>query len=574
MPMQPETITIRCAAAVAPPEGGRPRSISGTIATYGEITHPYGPWDAVRLTEGAISWPDDARRVKLLAEHDRARIIGSMTSATVEDGALKAAFDVAATADASDMISLAKDGHLDGLSVGLRVTDGKSVLEDGQDIFDVTAAELYEVSLVGWPADTTARVESVAASKKGNPMPTTAENSAPTPAPLDENRVTELVRAAMDESANAPQRRALPLEPGLTLHQGVPVSTDGTPIAVRAVDRPQRYAGVWARGKYITAGDYFASYARGTLEGDWSQHQTIRAALQDEVTGDVPGLLPQQIVGELLGRASGRRPLWDSFSSRDMPMVGATFARPMITQHVLVSPQTAEKTEVASQKYKVALANVPKVTLGGALDVSQQALDWTSPALLNELIADFTRVYIARTDLLAATNLVTAATTGASTVAWDGTAATLQGVLAEAAGAVYQSVSPEVDVYPNTVWLSVDVWVDLAGLTDTTGRPLLPALGPNNATGTISLSNPETGVQGNGFRWVVDKNLPARTMIMGDSQYTESYENGRRFLQAVRPDVLGLDLAYMGYVATYFPYPASLVKITVPVVTPTSAKTK
>lgn len=62
-------------------------------------------------------------------------------------------------------------------------------------------------------------------------------------------------------------------------------------------------------------------------------------------------------------------------------------------------------------------------------------------------------------------------------------------------------------------------------------------------------------------------------MIMGDAAYTESYENGRRFLQAVRPDVLGLDLAYMGYTATYFPYPKTLVKITVTEAPEGAAKT-
>ncbi|WP_228555123.1 hypothetical protein, partial [Catenulispora pinisilvae] len=363
------------------------------------------------------------------------------------------------------------------------------------------------------------------------------------------------VAAAVAASAAPP---AAPLPEDATTRTG-PLA------AITATERPGKYPGARGRdGKLYTAGDYFHAYALGAREGDWAKYGVIRAALQDEVTADIPGLLPQQIVGELLGRASRRRPVWESFNDRAMPMIGAKFSRPKITQHVKVDPQAAEKTEVASQKYKVALEDVSKTTLAGALDISQQAIDWSSPSLLNELIQDFVSIYILRTETLAATTLVSAATgTGGGTaVEWDGDALTIVSTLAEAAGNVYKSLGNDQDAFPTAVWLSVDRWVELAGLTDTTGRPLFPALNPANAIGQVDPLNPEFGVQDGRRRWIVSKRFAAKTFIVGDADMVESYENGRRFLQAVKPDVLGLDLAYMGYAAIYTPYPAALVPIT------------
>lgn len=551
----------------------------GTVlAEYGKTVQPMSYFPNVRLAAGALGLPDDLNDVKLLRDHDRSRVVGAMTEAAAMDTAPYARFRFARTADADDAYALVEDRIITHVSVGYRIIDGRQVVEAEDSVFEVTAAEIFEVSLLGQPADTSARIDAVTAQKGPavNAPSTAPEQTPEAPAP---QLSADQLSAVMDQvrAQLAPAQAAPVAAPGQLGDPAAPriIDRDGNPIVVRAADRfdPRVPAAIGRDGRRVTAGDYFAAYALGVNEGDWTKHTEIRQALADELTSDVPGLLPKAIVGELLGRASGRRPLWSSLTPRDMPMAGEKFSRPKITQHVQVAAQTTQKTEVTSRKYTVALEDVSKTTLAGALDIAQQALDWTSPSLLNELIIDFTRIYIARTDAAAATALVAASTAGAVTVAWDGTAAKLTGVLAEAAGKVYSGADAEMDVFPNTVWLSVDMWVKLASLVDADGRPLLPSLSPSNASGTINLSNPESGVGNSPFRWVVSKQLPAGTMIMGDAAYTESYENGRRFLQAVRPDVLGLDLAYMGYTATYFPYPKTLVKITVTEAPEGAAKT-
>ncbi|WBB59346.1 HK97 family phage prohead protease [Streptomyces sp. WMMC500] len=580
--MRPEVITVQNSAVTA---GGthEGRTISGTLATYGMRVHPHGPWYAVRLSPGALRIPAELSAVKLLDSHDDRAIIGSLAELDDDGGRVRGVFRVATTAAATDVLTLVSEGHVDGLSVGYRVLDGREVIEQEEEVFEVTAAELFEVSVVGWPADSTARIGEITQTRE-NAMPVetpAAPDTAPetlTRADL-ETAVTHAVSTAL--ATQAPPPAVDVLEGAQTTARaasggraGPPVlrTADGRVIAVQARDRARsQYPGVWTPdGRYITAGDYLAAWARAVgPEGDSGEFSAIRAALADEITTDVPGLLPTSIIGELLGRPTGRRRLWDSLSMKDMPMVGEKFSRPKLTQNTAVNPQTAQKTEVASQKMTVTLEDVQKTTLAGALDIAYQVIDWTSPAFLNEVVRNFVAVYMARTDLLAATNLNAAATGGP--VAWDGTPAGLNTALATAAGLVYESIPTGADAIPNTVWISTDVWVRLAGLTDTTGRPLLPYLSPSNASGQLDVSDPETGITNSPFRWVISKNLPDATMIVGDAELTESYENGRRFLQAERPDVLGRDLAYMGYVATYFPYPASLVRVTVPAPAPARA---
>ncbi|MET8603077.1 HK97 family phage prohead protease [Streptomyces rubiginosohelvolus] len=577
-----DRFTVRCAVAVedaaqAEDAAPGPRTMGAVLAEYGKTVQPMSYFPNVRLASGALALPEDLNDVKLLRDHDRARVVGAMTEARGMDAAPFGRFRFARTADADDAYSLVEDRIITHVSVGYRIIDGRQVVEDEENVFEVTAAEIFEVSLLGQPADTAARIESVTAQKGpavNAPAPAPAAVPDPTPEVPPATLTDAQLTAVMDQvrAQLAPAQAAPVAAPAHLGDSPAPrlLDRDGNPIVVRAADRfdPRVPAATGRDGRRITPGDYFAAYAAGVNEGDWTRHNEIRAALADELTSDVPGLLPAPIVGELLGRASGRRPLWSSLTPRDMPMQGEKFSRPRITQHVQVAPQTGQKKEVASRKYTAVLDEVGKTTLAGALDVAQQAIDWTSPSLLNELIIDFTRIYIARTDAAAAAALVAAATAGAVTVEWDGTTETLTGVLAQAAGLVYAGADPEMDVFPNSVWLSVDMWVKLASLVDGDGRPLLPSLGPTNAPGTINLGNPESGVGGSPFRWIVSKHLAAGTMIMGDSTYAESYENGRRFLQAVRPDVLGLDIAYMGYTATYFPYPKTLVRITAAAPTP------
>ncbi|MBS2533859.1 HK97 family phage prohead protease [Catenulispora sp. NF23] len=544
------------------PEQGS--NIGGLIVEYGVDATPSGPFERVRFADGAIQTPAQLSHIKLLRDHDLTQPVGVMTGLDPVENGLSGSFRIGRHPAGVEAAGLVEDQILDGLSVGVLPVEYHE--EEGTTV--ITRGELFEVSLVTIPAISSARAVMASQNRKEDPVNAPAPvptNPDPTPAPeAPELRdvMAQLAALSARMDATAPAAPA-PLPDGaLPAHTYDVQRPDGTGRVISATQRTD-FPGVRAsNGRLITAGDYFASFAAGALRGEWGEHQAIQAALADQVTSDTPGLLPQQIVGALLGRASGNRPVWDSFRSSAMPMIGGQFSRPRITQHVKVDEQKTQKTEVASQKYTVVLDDVAKTTLAGALDIAQQAIDWTSPALLNELIFDFTAKYVGRTEKLACDALVKAAT--ADPVAWDGTAAKILDALVGAAAQVYEALGEDQDAMPTTAWISTDIWALLAALKDTTGRAIFPALGPTNASGTMDISRPDQGPAGTGFRWVVGRKLPKQTFIVGDASFTESYENGRRFLQAVRPELLGLDLAYMGYAATYMPYGDVLVPIKTP----------
>jgi hypothetical protein len=112
---------------------------------------------------------------------------------------------------------------------------------------------------------------------------------------------------------------------------------------------------------------------------------------------------------------------------------------------------------------------------------------------------------------------------------------------------------------PDTLWVSPDVWGGLGSLVDSTGRQLFPTVNPMNALGNIQ----PTSMQGTiaGFRLAVDKNLPATTAILGNSQFVEVYETVGGQVSAAEPSILGTTLAYYGYIAWLVLEPDAFVSI-------------
>lgn len=554
-------------AAAAPDDTPR-RRISGQLVPYGVIAHPNGPWYAVRFAPGAIEEPVPAGSVKFLRDHDPRQAIGRMDVHSQDDQGVFGSFVVSAVPGGDHALTLAADGVLDGLSVGVEVIDSRSITVDGQDVEEITHATLREVSLVPFPAYATARVTDVAATDR-NPTVTTPTAPAapapaapalvPTPTPADpltdlNPAQRDLVRAAVaDVIAQMAPATATPLAPA------IPGQVAAAAPAGLFLD-PDGYgrnapAYVGRDGRRITAGDYFGAYFQAR-EGDRTRLNEITAALAHETTAQIPGLLPTPIVGPLVNVLDASRPVFASMTQRPMPTVGGTFQRPRVTQHVQVGAQTAEKTEIPSRQLIIGLDDVAKRTIAGALNLSVQAIDWSSPALLDIVISDFTDMYAvwSETDISTAFVAALAANTPIVVAADDADA--VQDALID--GTVASWTNGEVN--PNRIWMSIDVWGYFAKLKDTTGRRIWPRLGPQNADGTLDPGDPRAGSLP--LQHVVGRHLPAGTCIIGPSQYSEVFEDRRGFMRADEPSVLGRQLAIYGYLANYVHTPAAFTRIT------------
>lgn len=281
--------------------------------------------------------------------------------------------------------------------------------------------------------------------------------------------------------------------------------------------------------------------------------QEIARALANQVTADNPGILPTPIVGEVINVLDASRPVWASFTQRPMPQSGKTFQRPYITQHTLVGKQTAEKTQVASQKMTVTPISLTKETYAGALDISVQDVDWTDPSILQIVLQDLADQYAIQLD--AAASALLAAVTQTEVLAVGATPQALMTALYNAAGKVYAGGK----TLPNALWAAPDMWAKLGAYTDTTGRPLFSGLAPGGGEGADA-----TTFAGNplGLQLVVGPNLPVGTMVMGASKYAEAYEDRRGAVRAFEVSLLGWEIGFYGYAVAVLTQPSAFVKFT------------
>lgn len=263
------------------------------------------------------------------------------------------------------------------------------------------------------------------------------------------------------------------------------------------------------------------------------------------------GTAPVTIEGDLIKFIDSNR--YAVNAARRLPMPdnhAPTFKRPRTTQFTTVGQQVTEGDVLSSQRLQNTGDTVTKTTRGGVLALSEQEIDWTDPAMLGLAIEDLAQQYAIATDTVLTAAITAAASDATETVlSITPTAAQLVTALAAAAGVVYAASKKQ----PDTVFVDVAQWAVLAGITDTTGRPLFPIVGAqsqnvagNNVGGIASF----TGFNVLGLNLVVDPNFAvANTFILAVSSLVEFYEQNKGLLSINVPSTLEVQYAYRGYVA-------------------------
>lgn len=270
-----------------------------------------------------------------------------------------------------------------------------------------------------------------------------------------------------------------------------------------------------------------------------------KRAVAHETTVQTPGLLPKPIVGQIVNQIDDRRPFITSIGARDLGGIpGKLFSRPIVTQHTAVGQQMTEKTELASQQFVVGSVDFTKNTYGGALNVSYQVIDWTSPAAWDALLTDLQRIYGKFTENRAADDFAAAVVAEVERGGAVGSAGTFQEwatALYAAAALVYGAV----EELPNHIWMSLDMWAQLGPVIDQYRR----TVGGDGAQ-VVGTSSP-TNFAGDLFDFTrtVVPSFPAGTLIVGVEELTEVYEDRIGLLTAVQPSLLGIEIAYGGYMA-------------------------
>lgn len=337
-----------------------------------------------------------------------------------------------------------------------------------------------------------------------------------------------------------------------------PTPSEGNGSALdRLPAEPRRLDGGDRLPEYRSAGAYIVDLlrARGIMERNVVDTSAAARIAQvrvvaDQKTSDTTGILPTPIVGGVVDLIDANRPFITSLGGAHPlgGISGATFTRPKISQHVTVAAQAGEKTQLSSQKMTITPVSFTKATYGGTVDISRQDIDWTSPAAWDILVRDLANVYAVQTETAAAAAFKAASTHAAVVVATN--------TLADWTKALYLAAADSYAngfLMPDRVWCSLDVWAALGSLVDV-GRVVFPAdsavggdsTGPGDAGGS-SLANFRGDILG--LPRIVVPTFAAGTCIVGPSALFEVYEEVIGLLSVIEPSILGVQVAYGGYVA-------------------------
>ncbi len=492
-------------------------SITGLAVPWAPTTAVVQNGQRVAFAKGAFDV--NQKPAKLLENHDTGQLRGVVNSIADMDEGLGFTATFARTRAAADAIELVKAGAYDAVSVGAEPIE--SYYDKELKATVVTKAYLAEISLVAMPAFADARITEIAATSPEEPE-SPEEEPNPTQDSEEEN---------MDNQPTT-----------------VEAAVATTPIYATAVKR---------EAKLPTAVEYLAAAIAG---GDaWHRmSDALRAAAPDVITTDTPGILPTPIVGPVYNNFVGRRPVVDAIGVKAMPGGGKVFIRPEVTTHTSMAAQSAENATLQSGTVVVSSNQVTKGTYGGYVNISEQDLDWTDPAVLSLILDDMARIYANTTDNVAADNLASGATTTSNFAAASaGDPSYWAAWIAAAASTILSASNGNL---PGHLFVSPGIWQDLLGLSDTADRPLFPQIGPMNAFGNLAPGQ----ASGNAFglQVVVDRNFPASTLVVGDATGYEIFEQQKGAISIDNPSTLSRTIAFRGYFATLMIDSSKFVKAT------------
>lgn len=527
-----QAVTVDAAAGNEPS-----RTITGIAVPYGE-TAIVSDGTAVRFEQGAL--PVDGKAPKLFMYHDSSQPVGLVTARQDTDQGMLFSARISTTAAGDEALTLALDGVLDSVSVGVNPT---KFSYDDEGTMIVQAADWLELSLVPIPAFAGAEIQEVYASAENVVLASQEEpDTEPTPTEVEE---TETVDAVQPEAV-------------------VEAATPTAPIPAQ----PKREFSLPSAGEFMAAyhigGDTFANMNKAVAEFSASKRTALQAAAGDVLTTDTPGLLPVPVLGPLVQDLNFLRPCVEAIGARAYPDGGQskTFIRPTIGTHTDVGVQSTELTGVTARTMTINANSVGKSTLAGMVSLSQQDIDFTSPSAMQLILNDLMGEAMIASDNLCADNLLTAATTSG---VWDGTVADLLKSVYDAA----VDVSSGRNWLPTHMFVSVDVWGQLGQLLGLDGRPIFPLIA-NGLSGYNALGAQDAASwNGNplGLQLVVDSNFAPKTMIItrvgqGQGDAFEYYESIRGLMSVEQPSVLGRQFSFHLYASTFAAIGGMIRKIT------------
>jgi HK97 family phage prohead protease len=451
------------------------RLISGVVLPFNKIGNTSaGP---VIFETGSVQIPE-ARRVKLLAQHNQTDPIGRAQSFQVTQDAIYGVFKISASSKGQDYLTLAAEELISSLSIGVDVLKAQ---ENADGVLVVSSAVMKEVSLVESPAYADAVVTKVAASESE-----AVEEATPID-PTTESEATLDVKAP--EPTDTPAEATTP-----TVEAARPIIT--APYNTQTVRH-----GITSMGRYTE------HKIKASLGNDESRLWVTAA--DDSFTTN-PAFSPNQYLRNVVSNTNFGRSTIDACTKAVLPAEGMNVIVPTLVTSAGggngVAPVVTVEPEAGAVQNTGMVTEFMSATVSkysGMNTMSIELIERSGPAFYDQLTLQLQRAYLKATNAAAITYL-TANSTNASTTG------------ADAAGLISYASTQPVAAYKATSYFAQNYvggtshWSTLLGATDTTGRPIFNAQYPMNAGG---LATP-TGIKGNvlGLNFSVDVDLPSTTI--------------------------------------------------------------
>jgi hypothetical protein len=438
---------------------------------------------------------------------------------------------ISKTALGEEALTLALDGVIDSVSVGVNPTKFK-MQKDGTML--VQAADWIELSLVtGRPAFAGAVITDVAATE---------------PESIPHEEVSEdIIQEEVSPQENTTMNEATPVEATI-------------PTSPVVFAEPKREFRMPSAAEYLASmhigGSTFAKVNAAYHEAARKGQSSIEAALEQDLTTDIPGLLPVPVLGPVFQNYNFMRPIVSAFGTRAMPNgSGITFTRPVIQTSTLAGVQGTQGALVASQTMVLDANSVSRQTVAGTIQISQQTTDFSSPAAMNVILSDLAGQYMKSTDSIAAAFLI--AKKQASGYTWTVTAGDVSTLIAGIYGAA-ENISATTNLFPTHLVCAVDVWKKLGSQVDDVNRPVFPAIGAPGLIGQNTLGAGSaaswSGMNPLGLEIVVDGNLSSGTLLVVHAPAVEFYEAQQGMRSVENPDILARTFSYYGYFSSFAQY--------------------
>lgn len=483
-------------------DGTSSRTIQGIAIPYGtEANASTGP---VRVLAGAL--PTDGPAPKLLMNHDPNLPVGVVTERVDTGTEMLFSAKVSKTTAGDEALVLAMDGVYDGVSVGLNAT---AFHYDGNTLV-VEAAEWRELSLVTFPAFEGARITQVAATEATETHQEDPVSDEPTE-PSEEEPMSEII-----ESSQAT----------------APIIIGG------AVTRPR-----------VTAAEYLSAVITG-------KPTPVLAA--DNLLTDIPGLLPEPLLGDVWDTQFAGRPLCDAIGTRALP-AGEQFNRRYISQHTAVGTQVNELDTLASQTFEVSRKLFTRITKGGYINLSAQSADWSEPALVQAILNDMVRQYAIQTEAYVGHQIALAGAQATTALVDPTDGDEVIAALYDGAAEMRQNTG----VLPTHLIVSTGVWAKFGQAKDSGGNRIFPYLAPSNAAGTAagaaSLTMNPLGLQliiSDAVDWTGNPGDDNAGLLYAPA--CEIYESRNNAVRVDNPSTASAQLGLWGYIsADLMPAPAT-----------------